>query len=244
MTDTTDATSRTNAPLATGSRQISKARRPASQVSRRQTLLWALGLFLVVGGGLASLALVRAGDQRSSVLVLARDVPAGQQLVVEDLTVADVASDDLALVGVDQQISVIGSYTKVRVLAGQPIALNLLQSEPLITSGRVVIAIPVSPLDIPAGVREQSVVDLVITANSAGGGEATAPFVARAVVVQFPPFADAGRSDAALSVEVAPGDAPILVAGVDSISIVLVDPTLVDAPVDTDAAAVDVEVEE
>ena len=103
-----------------------------------------------------------------------------------------------------------------------------MQSEPLITAGTVVIAIPVSSTDIPAGTREQSVVDLIVTDVASGGGAVDAEvFIARAVVVQFPAFADSGgRDNAALSVEVAPEDAPTLVAGLDDISIVLVDPAL------------------
>lgn len=228
-------------PAVADARQVSKARRPSSHVSRRQGMLWAVGLLLVLGGALASLALVRAGDQRTEVLVMARDVPAGQQIMVEDLTVAEVASDDLALLPATQQDLIVGSYTRVRILAGQPISPSLVQSEPLITDGTVVIAIPVSSIDIPAGTREQSVVDLVVTDVASGGGAVDAEvFIARAVVVEFPAFADSGgRDNAALSVEVAPEDAPTLVAGLDDISIVLVDPALDHTPNDAGTVEAD-----
>ena len=219
-------------PTVADAREMSKARRPSSQVSRRQGLLFALGILLVVGGGLASLALVRAGDQRIEVLVMARDVPAGQQIAADDLTVAEVASDDLALLPATQQALIVGSYTRVRLLAGQPVSASLVQPEPLITDGTVVIAIPVSSIDIPAGTREQSVVDLVVTDSAAAGGAVDAEaFVARAVVVEFPAFADTGRDTAALSVEVDPFDAPTLVASLDDIAIVLVDPGVDSSPV-------------
>ncbi len=237
MTDTFERVD----PAVANVRQVNKARRPSSQVSRRQGMLWALGLFLVIGGALASLALVRAGDQRTEVLVMARDVPAGQQIAVEDLTIAEVASDDLALLPATQQDLIVGSYTRVRILAGQPISPSLVQSAPLITNGTVVIAIPVSSIDLPAGTREQSVVDLVVTDVTAGGGAVDADlFIARAVVVEFPAFADGGgRDSAALSVEVAPEDAPTLVAGLDDISIVLVDPALDPTPNDAGVVEVD-----
>lgn len=228
MTDTFERVD----PGVANARQISKARRPASQVSRRQGLLWALGLLLVIGGALASLALVRAGDERIEILVMARDVPAGQQITADDLTVAEVASDDLAVLPVTQQNSVIGTYARVRILASQPVSTALVQSDPLITDGTVVIAIPVSTIDIPAGTREQSVVDLVVTDVGSSGGVAEAElFIARAVVVEFPSFADGGgRDSAAISVEVSPEDAPVLVAGLDDIAIVLVDPALDPTP--------------
>lgn len=223
----TDISERVDPALAS-TRQISKDRRPTSQVSRRQGLLWALGLLLIIGGGLTSLGLVRAGDQRTEILVMARDVPAGQQITGEDLTIAEVASDDIALLPANQEALIVGSYTRVRVLAGQPVSQSLVQPEPLITDGTVVIAIPVSSIAIPAGTREQSVVDLVVTDIASGGGVADAEvFIARAVVVEFPAFADSGGRDlAALSVEVSPADAPTLVAGLNDISIILVDPTL------------------
>lgn len=237
MTDTFERVD----PAVANVRQVSKARRPSSQISRRQGMLWAFGLLLVFGGALASLALVRAGDQRTEVLVMARDVPAGQQIAVEDLTIAEVASDDLALIPATQQDLIVGFYTRVRILAGQPISPSLVQAEPLITNGTVVIAIPVSSIDLPAGTREQSVVDLVVTDIAAGGGAVDADlFIARAVVVEFPAFADSGgRDNAALSVEVAPEDAPTLVAGLDDISIVLVDPTLDPTPNDAGVVEVD-----
>ena len=214
-------------PALASTRQISKARRPSSQVSRRQALLWALGLLLVIGGGLTSLALVRAGDARTEVLVMANDVPAGAQLTSADLTVVEVASDDLNLLPASQEALVVGQYTQVRVLAGQPISQALVQPDPLITDGTVVIAIPVSSIAIPSGMREQSVVDLVVTDVASGGGVVDADiFSARGVVVEYPAFSDGGRDLAALSVEVAPEDAPILVAGLDDIAIVLVDPNL------------------
>lgn len=232
-------------PTVVAARQISKARRPSSQVSRRQGMLWAIGLLLVIGGALASLALVRAGDQRTEVLVMAGDVPAGQQITIEDLSVAEVASDDLALLPATERDLVVGSFTRVRLLAGQPISPSLVQPEPLITDGTVVIAIPVSSIDIPAGTREQSVVDLVVTGAGSGGGAVDADvFIARGVVVEFPAFADSGgRDTAALSVEVAPEDAPTLVAGLEDIAIVLVDPTLApdDDPVSEDAVTVEVD---
>lgn len=226
------------APTLASTRQISRARRPSSQVSRRQALLWALGLLLVIGGGLTSLALVRAGDQRIEVLVMASDVPAGAQLTAGDLTVVEVASDDLNLLPASQQALVVGQYIQVRLLAGQPISEAFVQPEPLITDGTVVVAIPVSPIEIPSGMRERSVVDLVVTDVASGGGVADADvFVARGVVVEYPAFTDGGRDLAALSVEVAPEDAPILVAGLDDIAIILIDPNLEQSPAQVESTS-------
>ncbi len=202
---------------------VPQPRRPSGHVSRRQGMLWSLGVLLVVVGGLGAVALVRAGDQRDQVLVMANSVPAGAQLTADDVTVAEVASDDLALVAESDMALVVGSYTKTRILAGQPVALELLQPDPLVTAGQVVVAIPVTPVQLPAGVREQSVIELVVPGSQIAGSTSDT-FIARGVVVEFPAFTDGSNTVSALSVELAPADAaPVVAAGRD-VSVVLIDP--------------------
>lgn len=202
-------------------------RRAGTSVTRRQATLWATGLLLVIGGALASVALVRAGDERDRVLIAATDLPAGARVTDGDVRVAEVAADGLDLLAEAEQPIVVGSYTKVRVLAGQPFTSGVLQSEPLVTPGKVVVAIPVTPVQLPANLREQSLVDLIPTLESPTGGAATmaAPHV-RAVVIEYPAFgADAAANTvAALSVEVDPADADVIVAAGRDVAIVLVDP--------------------
>ena len=202
---------------------LPQARRPSGHVSRRQGMLWSLGVLLVVVGALGAVALVRAGDQRDQVLVMANSVPAGAELTADDITVAEVASDDLVLVGASDMPLVVGSYTKTRILAGQPVALEVLQPDPLVTPGQVVIAVPVTPVQLPAGVREQSVIELVVTASQIAGSTSDT-FIARGVVVEFPSFTDDSNTVSALSVEVAPADAARVVAAGRDVSVVLIDP--------------------
>ena len=206
----------------------SSVTRRGPTVSRRNATLWAVGLLLVVLGGLGAVALVQAGDERQAVLVAADDLPAGARITDADLRVVEVSTDDLAVVPARDRGLLVGSYTKVRILAGQPFAQGLVQPMPVVTAGRVVVAIPVSPVQLPAQLREQSIVDLVIlgatTAND--GSVASAPVVARGVVTEYPDFgADpTSNSVAALSVEVDPTNAAAIVAAGRNIGIVLIDP--------------------
>ncbi|MFF4649260.1 SAF domain-containing protein [Streptomyces sp. NPDC001380] len=65
----------------------------ALRARRRRPAVLALSVALVAAGGLGGAALYTATGERVSVLALARDVPAGQQLTAGDLTVARIAGD-------------------------------------------------------------------------------------------------------------------------------------------------------
>jgi hypothetical protein len=203
--------------------------RGGPSVSRRNATLWAAGLVLVILGALSAVALVRAGDEREAALVAAGDLPAGAQITDADLRVVEVSTDDLELVPASDRSVLVGSYARVRILAGQPFARGLVQATPVVTAGRVVVAIPVSPVQLPAQLREQSIVDLVVLgAPSANDGSAATPSaVARGIVTEYPDFgSDPGSNTvAALSVEVDPADANAIVAAGRNIGIVLIDPT-------------------
>jgi hypothetical protein len=210
-------------------RTADAAPRHGPNVSRRNATLWATGVLLVIVGSLGAIALVRAGDESQAVLVAAGDLPAGARISDADLRTVEVATEDLALVPAAERGLLVGSYTKVRILAGQPFAADLVQADPVVTAGKVVVAIPVSPVQLPAQLREQSRVELVLLgagASTAAGGEATPTVVADGVVTEYPDFGDDTGSNtvAALSVEVDPADASAIVAAGRNIGIVLLDP--------------------
>ena len=179
------------APRATtGTTTGTPSPRKGPSVSRRNATLWALGVLFVVTGALGAVALVRAGDERQGVLIAATDLPAGAQITDADLRVAEVSSDDLSLIGANQRGALVGTYTKVRILAGQPFAAGLTQPQPLVTSGKVVVAIPVSPVQLPAQLREQSHVEVVVLSapGATPAATPTGPTVARGIVTQYPDF--------------------------------------------------------
>ncbi|WP_377272310.1 SAF domain-containing protein [Peterkaempfera sp. SMS 1(5)a] len=65
----------------------------ALRARRRRPAVLALSVALIAAGGLGGAALYSATGERVSVLAIARDVPAGQQLTAGDLTVARIAGD-------------------------------------------------------------------------------------------------------------------------------------------------------
>ena len=228
MTDVITSTRPASAP--SGRPPAGSLRRAPSRVPRRSLVLWCTGVLLVVLGSLGAVALSRAGDRRSPVLVVSHDVPAGAQLSDADLAVVSVSTDSaLPLLPATSRGSIVGGFLKVRLLSGQFLSAGFVQPGPLVTAGKVVVALPVTALQVPFGMHELSRIEIVVV--PAGGATnpaaATGPFTADAVVVRYPQFGKDGSSTAALSVEVDPTAAVPLVSAGRNIALVLVDPTVV-----------------
>ena len=204
--------------------------RGGPSVSRRNATLWAVGLLLVILGALSAVALVRAGDERQAVLVAAGDLPAGSQITDADLRVVEVSTDDLELVPASDRSVLVGSYARVRILAGQPFAARSRASHAGRHSRPRRGGHPRQP-----GAAARSTpraVDRRLGACSARPPRTTDPLRHRrpspeASSPEYPDFgADPGSNTvAALSVEVDPADANAIVAAGRNIGIVLIDPT-------------------
>ena len=201
-------------------------RRPPAWAARRSVVLWCAGALLVVLGALGAVGMSRAGDRRTRVLVVSHDVPAGAVLTDTDVVVASVAGDGILVTLPEGQRSlVVGQYLRVRLLGGQLLSPGFVQSTPLVSPGRVVVAIPVTAVQLPWGVHEQSRVQLVVTPPGALGGAAVPETTVEGVVVRYPEFGRDGSSTGALSVEVEPAAAPSLVMAGRNVAVVLVDPS-------------------
>ena len=89
-----------------------------SRVSARARGRLALGGLIVALGVLVNLAIYRGLDDKSPVLQLARDVPAGQQVGAGDFRTVEIGSDGaFRSVAADDLNSVVGSFAKVRLKA-------------------------------------------------------------------------------------------------------------------------------
>ena len=227
MTDVITSTRPASAP--SGRPPAGARRRSSSRVPRRSLVLWCTGVLLVVLGSLGAVALSRAGDRRSPVLVVSHDLPAGVQLTDADLAVVSVSTDSaLPLLPATARSSIVGEFLKVRLLSGQFLSAGFVQPGPLVTAGKVVVALPVTALQVPFGMHELSRIEIVVVpAGGATNPAAAGPFTADAVVVRYPQFGKDGSSTAALSVEVDPTAAVPLVSAGRNIALVLVDPTVV-----------------
>ena len=187
--------------------------RPASR--RRSRIV--LGVILAAGA-VGGNVLVYAGlDQKTEVLQVVRDVPAGDIVRADDLRVVEVDVDaTVPTVSPDALGSVVNQYARVHIASGSLMVSVFVQPAPLVALGQGVVAVELRPTQVPAGLRERSRVELVVAS-----ADSDADFVTEGRVVARE--SNDGDERVALSVEVAELDAAI-VAAADDVRIVLLDP--------------------
>ena len=194
--------------------------RPSStpaRISSRARGRLALGALVVAIGVLINLAIYRSVDDKSPVLQLNRDVPAGQQISADDFRTVEIGADGaFRSVPSSDLNAVVGSYAKVRLIAGTLLAHEALQAGPLVAPGASVVAVTVPAGEVPIGLRERSRVSVVIVAS-----DRTSTLV-NGTVVGLP--SQAGSSgQVSVSIELAAGDAGA-VAAAEKVRLVLLDP--------------------
>ena len=188
-----------------------------ARISSRARGRLALGALVVAIGVLINLAIYRGIDDKSPVLQLNRDVPAGQQITADDFRTLEIGSDGAfrSVPSSDLHV-VVGSYAKVRLIAGTLLAREALQAGPLVAAGASVVAVTIPAGEVPIGLRERSRVSVVMVAS-----DRTATSV-DGVVVGLP--SKAGSSgQVSVSIELAAKDAG-LVAAAEKVRLVLLDP--------------------
>ena len=188
-----------------------------ARISSRARGRLALGALVVAIGVLINLAIYRSVDDKSAVLQLNRDVPAGQQISADDFRTVEIGADGaFRSVPSSDLNAVVGSYAKVRLIAGTLLAREALQAGPLVAPGASVVAVTVPAGEVPIGLRERSRVSVVIVAS-----DRTSTSV-NGTVVGLP--SQAGSSgQVSVSIELAAGDAGA-VAAAEKVRLVLLDP--------------------
>jgi hypothetical protein len=160
-------------------------------------------------------------DRRIAVLQAVRDIPAGAEISASDVRSIEISSDpSLAVVRAADTETIVGSYAKVRIVTGGLLAPGLLQTGPLVGAGAAVVGVTVPAGELPAGLRERSVVQVVLLADSQ---DATAQAV-RGRIVGLPTTPDSVTGQLSVSLEVTAGDA-VTVASAKRVRVVLLDPT-------------------
>jgi hypothetical protein len=197
--------------------------RPASR--RRSRIAAGVALAAVAIGG--NLWVYSNLDAARPVLQATRDVPAGEQITADMLRSVDVDADSTVnLIAADRADSLVGTYAKVRLVAGSLVTVEALQASPLVTPGTSVVALQVADGSLPIGLRERVPVELVIatdrTSADASDGRGTTSIAGR--VVGLPTDTSSALGMQSLSVEVAAGDAAV-VAAADDVRVVLVQPS-------------------
>ena len=214
----THATNNAPQPQRTGLRSQKQSWQPRNRGRA------AIGAFFVGISMLIVFIAYQGSGNRTPVLTIVRDVPAGTQLSASDVGVARVSVDaSLPTMPESQRGNVVGQYAKTRLLRGSILNPGALQSSSLLDKNNAVIAVQLSRGSLPTGLRELSRVWLVLTAS--GGANST---VVAATVAALPD--ELASSDAvSLSLEVALDDAP-KVATADKVAVLLIDPLADTAP--------------
>ncbi len=189
--------------------------------SRRRTRI-AAGVALAavaIGGNV----LVYSGlDSSEPVVQAVRDVAAGEEITGDMFRTVDVDADSTVnLIDGDRLDSLVGSYAKVRLVAGSLVTPESLQSTPLVTPGSSIVAIQVPDGALPIGLRERAPVLLVVPAAPSADGASITSIPGRAV--GLPTATSSALGLQSLSVEVAAGDAATIAAA-DDVRVVLVEP--------------------
>jgi hypothetical protein len=159
-------------------------------------------------------------DRRVAVLQVVRDLPAGAQLSSADLRSIELSTDpSLAVVRTTDIATVVGQYTKVRIVTGGLLAAGLLQAGALVAPGSAVVAVTIPSGELPAGLRERSQVQIVFPAT----GDEVAPSPVTGRVVGLPDAPDSVTGQLSISFEVSAIDA-VVVASATRVRVVLLDP--------------------
>lgn len=200
--------------------------RPSARRRNRIAAGVALGAIAIGGNVLVYSSL----DDATPVVQAVRDIPAGTQITADMLRTVDADLDSTVQTIPGAQLDLIpGRYAKVRVVSGSLLSNLVLQSDPLVTVGRSVVAVQVSEGSLPIGLRERSSVQLVIPSPTSSEKP---PRVVTGRMVGLPISSNSALATITLSVEVDTAAAPSLAAA-DDVRIVLLEPTSDSAMSDT-----------
>jgi Flp pilus assembly protein CpaB len=119
---------------------------------RRLDLRVVIGLALLLAGVVGTVGVVQAAGERTPVLVMARDVPAGQLIGELDVRVAELGlAPGVATLGVGDRGRVVGRVASVPLAAGQVLASTAVADPLPIEAGQVLMSVAVAPEHAAAG---------------------------------------------------------------------------------------------
>lgn len=141
---------------------------------RRNPVHIVAGALLVVVLALAFMWIQLRSDQTVAVLVVAQPVPAGQVITSADLRVATVVPDaGVRLVATSQADTVVGRTAAVPLVAGALLSPDQVGPAAWPAAGEAVVALPLKPGRIPAGIAPGARVR-VLTVTTDGGAATSA----------------------------------------------------------------------
>ena len=146
----------------------------APRARRRSPAVLALAIALVAAGGLGGAVLYNETGQRSAVLALAQNVPAGASITSADLVVAHISLDPaLQPVGAASLTTVVGMRATADLKAGQFLTVSDVTRTSLVQSGQQVVGLPTKDTQLPAVPLEPGTQIVIIATGGTGSGETT-----------------------------------------------------------------------
>jgi hypothetical protein len=193
--------------------------RPTARRRNRIAAGVALGAIAIGGNVLVYSSL----DDAEPVVQAVRDIPAGTEITPGMLRSVDADLDDsIDAIPANQLEAISGRFAKVRIVSGSLVSANSLQSDPLVSAGRSVVALQVSRGALPIGLRERSRVQLVVPPTTSATSVDGQPTVVEGRTVGLPIDANSALGTVSLSVEVGALDAPAIAAA-DDVRVVLLE---------------------
>lgn len=155
---------------------------------QRRPGLAALGLIVVIGMGTIFGWLYTTAGEKTPVVVLAREVPAGQVIERADLSTVDVAGAVTAIAGTNLA-SAVGQRAAVGLLPGTLLQRSMLTEGEAIPAGQVKVGVAVKAAQMPAdGVNAGDKVAVVRLGGAQGAaqpaGASTAAVAAPTVLAE------------------------------------------------------------
>ncbi len=181
-----------------------------------------MALAAVAVGG--NLLVYSSLDSSEPVVQAVRDVPAGEQITGDMFRTVDVDADSTVnLIDGDRLDSLVGSYAKVRLVAGSLVTAESLQATPLVTPGKLGGGHPGRRWCTPARAARAGA-GASWSCRRERSGDDTAITSVPGRVVGLPTATSSALGLQSLSIEVAADDAATIAAA-DDVRVVLVEPS-------------------
>jgi Flp pilus assembly protein CpaB len=181
---------------------------------RRIDLRVVIGLALLLAGVLGTVAVVQRAGHRVPVLVMARDVAAGQVVGDQDVRAAELGlAPGVATLGVSDRARVVGQVASSPLAAGQVLTPAAVDGGPALGPGRVAMSVAVAPAHAAAGLVRAGDRVAVVASGTVDQPDVRAGVVLSSVPVLSvltPPQDAGGEGRLLVSVAVTLEEAPLL----------------------------------
>jgi Flp pilus assembly protein CpaB len=181
---------------------------------RRIDLRVVIGLALLLAGVLGTVGVVQRAGQRVPVLVVAREVPAGQVVGDQDVRAAELGlAPGVATLGVGDRARVVGRVASSPLAAGQVLTPAAVGGGPALGPGRVAMSVAVAPAHAAAGLIRAGDRVAVVASGTVDQPDVRAGVVLSSVPilsVQAPPADAGGEGRLLVNVAVTLEEAPLL----------------------------------